>query len=73
VSDLIQAELCAKLSGEIKTGRKMASNAIKVFIKVRPLINRETTDNATSVWNVVGNTLKSTDKQYEMAFGECLS
>lgn len=48
----------------------MASNSIKVFIKVRPLIAREKNENATSVWQIAGNTLKSTDKQYEMTFGE---
>lgn len=48
----------------------MASNAIKVFIKVRPLIQREKNDNASSVWQVSGNTIKSTDKQYELIFGK---
>lgn len=50
----------------------MASKAIKVFIKVRPLIAREKSENANSVWTVADNTLKSTDKQYEMTFGESI-
>lgn len=49
----------------------MTSNkAIKVFIKVRPLIAREINENATALWKINGNTIKSTDKQYEMTFGE---
>lgn len=48
----------------------MANNAIKVFIKVRPLIAREKNENAISVWQTDGNSIKSKDKQYEMSFGE---
>lgn len=48
----------------------MASNAIKVFIKIRPLIHREKSENAQSMWNVSGNVMKSTEKDYEMTFGE---
>jgi hypothetical protein len=48
----------------------MAGNAIKVFIKVRPLIQREKNENANSVWQVTGNKIKSTDNQYELAFGK---
>lgn len=48
----------------------MASNAIKVFIKVRPLIQREKNENASFLWQITGNTLKSTDKQYELMFGK---
>jgi hypothetical protein len=48
----------------------MASNEIKVFIKIRPLIHRERNENANSVWSLAGNTLKSTDKQYELTFGK---
>ena len=48
----------------------MASNAIKVFIKVRPLIAREKNENANSVWQITDNIIKSTDKQYELMFGK---
>lgn len=48
----------------------MTSNAIKVFIKIRPLIAREKNENLRSVWLTDGNTIKSTDKQYEMSFGK---
>lgn len=47
------------------------SNAIKVFIKLRPIIAREKSENARSLWQITdGGTIKSTDKQYEMRFGE---
>lgn len=48
----------------------MASNSIKVFVKLRPLIEREKHENAASVWKLSGKTLKSTNKEYEMTFGE---
>lgn len=46
---------------------------IKVFIKIRPLIAREKNENAVAVWQVLGNTLRSTDKQHEMSFGKYIS
>lgn len=50
----------------------MTANAIKVFIKVRPLIAREKNENSVSVWQTEGNTIKSIDKQYEMSFGKLI-
>ena len=48
----------------------MALKAIKVYIKIRPLIAREKNENASSVWQTDGNTIKSIDKQHEMSFGK---
>jgi hypothetical protein len=47
-----------------------ADQAIKVFIKVRPLIQREKNENASSLWAVSNNSIKSIDKQYDLRFGK---
>lgn len=48
----------------------MASDNIKVCIKIRPLIEREKNENAQVVWRVQDNKIKSLDGQHDKAFGK---